>query len=138
VRGRILAVDYGTRNVGLARSDELGVTVVPMPSLPNPGRRRLLETLEALAAEHDIAEIVVGMPWNMDGSTGRAAEEAAALMRDIRSRLGLPVRACDERLSTVEAAARWNTLSPRQQRRYRSIDSLAAALILERHLRGEG
>jgi putative Holliday junction resolvase len=133
----VLAVDYGTRNIGLARSDALGVTVVPLPSLANPGRRRLLERLETLTAEHEIAEIVVGMPWNMDGTPGPAAEQAVELIDAVRSRLGLPVRGCDERLSTVEATERWNALSPRQRRRYRSVDSLAAALILERYLGGE-
>jgi len=133
-RGKILAVDYGSQNVGLASSDALGVTVRPLASLPNGGRKELLEQLRRIVEEYEIAEVVVGMPWNMDGSAGPAAQHARRLVSQIERELGLPVHSFDERLSSVEAEEEWRVLGRRQRQRYRTADSLAAALILERFL----
>jgi putative Holliday junction resolvase len=135
-RGKILALDYGVKNIGLACSDELRLVVRPLPSLPHPPKRELIARLRSVAAAHDIRALVVGMPWNMDGSRGEAASRAAALAELLERELGLPVECADERLSTVEARALWASMTRRQQQRYRTVDSLAAALILERHLGG--
>ena len=132
--GRILAVDYGAKNVGLACSDELGVTVQPLASVPNNGRRELILRLRAVAAERRVSGIVIGMPWNMDGSAGDAISKTERFADRLGSALELPLEAVDERLSTVEALEIWTAMSPRQKRRYRTVDSLAAALILRRYL----
>ena len=136
-RGKVLAIDYGSRNVGIATCDELGVTVQPLPSLPNRSRKELLRSLRSLSADHAIESLVVGLPWNMNGSAGPAVERVRAFVRQLGEALALPVETVDERLSSVEASEAWRQLSARQQRRYRTVDSLAAALILERFLRGE-
>jgi len=133
-RERILAVDYGAKNVGLACSDQLGVTVRPLVSIPNRGRRRLLVELKSAVQEHDIGELVVGIPLNMDGSSGDAARNAEHFIETLHSELGLPLKGIDERLSTLEALELWKSMSSKQRRRYRTVDSLAAALILERYL----
>ena len=135
--GRILAVDYGSKNIGLATCDELGVAVRPLPSFPNRGRRDLLACLKSEALQGAVVEIVVGLPRNMNGSEGPAAARVRRLIADLARELGLAVRGVDERLSTVEATEIWRRLSPRRQRACRTVDSLAAALILERFLRGE-
>jgi putative Holliday junction resolvase len=136
-RGKVLAVDYGTRNVGLADCDELGITVRPLPSLPNRGRKELVRRLRTVIEENRIEELVVGLPWNMNGTSGPAAERVLAFVRGLQEALSLPVRTVDERLSSVEAEEAWRALPARRQRRYRTVDSLAAALILQRFLRGE-
>jgi putative Holliday junction resolvase len=133
-RGRILALDYGAKNVGLACCDELGVTVRPLPSIPNHGRRDLVGRLRSAVREHNFARIVVGLPLNMDGSSGAAVGRVERFMEILRADLGLPLDGFDERLSTTEAADIWREMSPRQHQRYRTVDSLAAALILERYL----
>ncbi len=135
--GRILALDFGTKNVGLASSDELGVTVRPLPSLPNLGRRDLLRRLKACVAELGIDALVVGIPLNMDGTPGMAVERVRRFAQMLRQELRLPLSEVDERLSTVEAQDIWRGMSTRQQKKYRTLDSLAAALILERYLREE-
>jgi putative holliday junction resolvase len=135
--GRILALDFGSKNVGLATSDELGVTVRPLPSLPNLGRRDLLRRLKACVAELGIDALVVGIPLNMDGTLGIAVERVRRFAQLLQDELGLPLNEVDERLSTVEAKEIWMEMSARQQRKYRTLDSLAAALILERYLREE-
>jgi putative Holliday junction resolvase len=132
--GRILAVDYGKRSVGLACCDETGIAVRPLPSIPNLGSKRLLARLRRLAEEGRIDALVVGLPLNMDGSAGELAREARQFMQALEGALGLPVIPVDERLSTVEAEQLWKGMGPRQRKKYRSADSLAAALILRRHL----
>jgi len=132
--GRTLAVDYGTKSVGLAYSDELAVTIQPLPSVPNRGRRNLIARLKAAVLENNIDQLVVGVPWNMDGSSGEGVRSAERLMESLRLELGLPVQGADERLSSVEATELWNQMSARQKKRYRTVDSLAAALILTRFL----
>jgi putative pre-16S rRNA nuclease len=133
--GKVLALDYGTKNVGLACCDELGVTVRPLASIPNTGRRNLIARLRSVIEENRIQSLVVGIPQNMDGSFGDSANRVERFMAALRQELGLPLSGIDERLSTVEAQEVWNEMRPRQQRKYRTVDSLAAAFILERFLR---
>lgn len=133
-RGRILAVDYGAKNVGLACSDELAVTVRPLASVPNQNRRNLLARLRVAIQENAINELVVGIPWNLNGTPGEAVRKVEKFIQDLRAEVGLPIHSVDERLSTVEALETWNEMSQRQQRRYRTVDSLAAAFILKRFL----
>jgi len=129
-----LALDYGLKHVGLARTDELALTVVPLPSIPNPGRDKLIEKIRRVVLEHDIHVLVVGMPWNMDGSSGQAVSRVERLIEALKNALQLPVHGVDERLSTLEAEDVWRSLNPRRQKVYRTADSLAAALILRRFL----
>lgn len=133
-QGRILALDYGEKNVGLACTDELGLLVRPLPSIPNKGRRSLVARLRSVVKENDVACVVVGLPWNMDGTLGPAAGQVRAFIQLLQGELKLPLREVDERLSTMEAAELWKSMNRRQQRRYRTADSLAAALILQRYL----
>jgi len=132
---RVLAVDYGEKNIGLACSDDLGITVSPLASIPNLGPRDVLDRLRATVRAKGIERLVLGLPLSMDGTVGRAADRVERLMGNLQAELKLPVSGFDERLSTVEAMEIWQTMNVRQQRRYRSVDSLAAALILERYLR---
>jgi putative holliday junction resolvase len=133
--GRILAVDYGQKNIGLACSDELGLTVQPLPSIPNCGKRDFLNKLRLTVQTLGVQAIVVGIPLNMDGTRGEAISRIEPVIRFLKSELRLPLIEVDERLSTIEAMELWREMSPRQQKRYRTIDSLAAAFILERHLK---
>jgi putative Holliday junction resolvase len=134
-KGRILAVDYGEKNIGLACSDELGLTVHPLPSMPNLGKRDLLKRLRATVGTMGIQELVLGIPLNMDGTRGRSVARMERLMDTLRAALKIPLTGVDERLSTVEALPLWRDMSPRRQKKYRTVDSLAAALILERYLK---
>jgi putative Holliday junction resolvase len=135
LKGRILAIDYGDRNIGLACSDEAGITVQPLPSIPNLGRRDFLRSVRTTIREMDIRQLVLGMPLNMNGTRGEAFERMQHLMKALQDTLQLPTTGMDERLSTVEAVELWKELSPRRRKKYRTVDSLAAALILERYLK---
>lgn len=134
-KGRILAIDYGEKNVGLACCDELGLTVHPLPSMPNRGISDLLKKLQALVDLLDIHRLVMGIPFRLDGTQGDAARRMEQLRGKIANDLGIPVLGIDESLSSMEASELWREMSKKQQRKYRTADSLAAALILERHLK---
>jgi putative holliday junction resolvase len=128
-------LDYGVKNVGLACSDELGLTVRPLPSVPNRGRKDLLRRLKSAIEQHGVGRAVVGIPWNMNGTAGAAVTRVMKFMERAQADLGIPLSGFDERLSTTEATEIWGAMSARQRRRYRTLDSLAAALILERYLK---
>lgn len=134
-RGRILAIDFGTKNIGLACCDELGMTVRPLASVRPSSRRDLISRLRSTIRKNEIRELVVGMPLNMNGSSGNSVRMVERFVEVLRREFELPLKCVDERLSTLEAMDFWNDMSPRQQRKYRTVDSLAAALILERYLR---
>jgi len=134
-KGRILSIDYGAKNIGLACSDELRLTVRPLPSIPNRGLRDFCKKLRFTIRTMDVQEIVLGMPLNMNGTRGDSVLRMEQLMETLRESLDIPLHGIDERLSTVEAMEYWGNMGLKQQRKYRSADSLAAALILERYLK---
>ena len=127
-------MDYGTKNIGLACSDELGITVRPLPSVRLVSRRDFVMRLRLTIRENEIQELVIGIPLNMNGSAGFAVKKVERFIEALKG-LGLPLGRVDERLSTREALDLWKMMSPKQQRKYRTIDSLSAALILERYLK---
>jgi putative Holliday junction resolvase len=131
---RAMALDYGTRAVGVAISDELRLTVRPLQTLRGLGRARLIKAIGALAAEYEIGVLVVGLPLRMDGTRGEAAMRVDALIDDLRRALEVPVVACDERLTSREADDLLRERgADRQARRARS-DEIAAAIILQDYL----
>jgi putative Holliday junction resolvase len=134
LNGRILALDYGAKNVGLACSDELHLTVQPLGSVPNRSYRDLIRILKQSIKHTAAVQIVVGKPLNMDGTAGDAVHKVEHFVEKLRNEISIPVTEVDERLSTIEALEIWNRMSDRQKRKYRTIDSLSAALILERYL----
>ncbi len=134
-KGRILSVDYGEKNIGLACTDDLGLTVRPLPSILNPGKRSLLKKLRGMIQKMGVQKIVLGIPINMDGSRGDAAIRMEELKETLKAGLKIPLVGFEETLSTVEAMEFWKNMNSRQQKKYRTVDSLAAALILERYLK---
>ena len=125
--GRILAIDPGTRRVGLALSDGLGLTAQGLETFAR-GRGSLLDHLAAILAEQGVTAFVVGLPRNMDGSEGDAAGAARRLARRLQERFGLPVALWDERL-TSRAARRAYPPGSRKD-----WDQVAAVLILQSYL----
>jgi putative holliday junction resolvase len=133
-KGKFLALDYGSKNVGLACCDELCIAVQPLESLPNKKCQELIDRIQKIVLGRQIDELVVGMPLKMDGSAGEAARRVAAFIAKLAAQIHLPVRSFDERLSTVEALETWNLMSRKRRKKYRTVDSLAAACILERYI----
>lgn len=128
-----LACDVGSVRVGLARSDPQGLLAVPLPAVRADDHAGVI----AAIAEHEPIEVIVGLPLSLDGSEGPAAARARAWADDLRSRTVVPVRLCDERLTTVQAQ-RGLHAAGRTTRTSRSvIDSAAAVILLQADLDAE-
>jgi putative Holliday junction resolvase len=128
---RAFGLDVGTRTVGVALSDALGITAQALTTLRRSGLRTDLATLKRLAEAHEVSSAVVGLPLNMDGSEGPSAARSRAFGDALTKALGIPVHYWDERLSTVAAqrALRESRLSGGRRREL--VDQVAAALILQ-------
>jgi putative Holliday junction resolvase len=128
---RILALDLGTRRVGVAVSDPMGWTAQGLPTLEKKRKKELLEAIKDIVAQFDVERIVVGLPRNMNGSIGPRARKTLAFAEALRKALGIPVDLWDERLTTVAAEKSMAEGGVRPSRRRGTVDRVAAQLILQ-------
>ncbi|MGE5549560.1 MAG: Holliday junction resolvase RuvX [Bacteroidota bacterium] len=131
---RIIGLDYGEHRIGVAISDELGLTAQAVEGYTRQGRRADLAYLARLVGETGADTIVVGLPLNMNGTRGPAAEAAARFGRDLERTTGCRVVFSDERLTTVAAQRDLIALDVSRGRRRQVVDQTAAALILQGYL----
>lgn len=132
---RILGIDYGTRRLGLAISDEDETLASPLPMLRRSrSHNRDLMALRSLIRGRGIGLIIVGLPLNMDGSCGDMARNAESFAEELRKRTRLPVTCCDERQTTQEAERVLLEADLSRKRRKEVRDSLAATFILQAYL----
>lgn len=136
-QGRVLAIDYGHKRIGLAISDELGMTARPLETLARTNRRNDFRRLRELARQHEVARIVVGNPVRLDGSAGEMAEQAARFAARVQKELGLPVEMVDERLSSWEAQETSVATKTKRDKQGAGVDAVAAAVILRDYLEHE-
>ena len=127
---RALGIDVGAVRVGLALSDPLGLTAQPLAVVRRTTPERDLGAIGEIAEKHEVDTLVIGLPINMDGSEGPAAE-AARLFGRLLAPLNLPVEFVDERLSTVVAEAALLEADVRRDKRRQVRDKVAAAVILQ-------
>jgi putative Holliday junction resolvase len=135
--GRVLAIDYGRKRIGLAISDELGITTRPLQVLERTNRRDDLRRLRELAREQEVRKIVVGHPVRLDGSAGEMAREASRFAGRIRKELRIPVEMLDERLSSWEAQETTAGTQRNRDQQDAGLDAVAAAVILRDFLERE-
>ena len=131
---RVLAVDPGSKRVGLAVSDPTGTIAQALATVPAEPRETLVTRLVEIAGEQEARSIVVGLPRRMDGSDGPEAKAARALASELRQASRLPVELVDERLTTVAAERSLLEGNVRRKTRRASIDRVAATLLLQSHL----
>lgn len=132
-RGRILAIDYGRRRIGVAVSDELGLTARPLENIQRSNREADMRRLREICREQGVRRIVVGQPLHINGSTGEMAQEAERYAGRLRKGLGLPVEMLDERLTSWEAEEMVAETGRRADRR-EPLDATAAAVLLREYL----
>jgi len=127
---RCLGIDYGTKRVGLAYGDEVGVAT-PLPAVLEPaGEARWTKLGDAIKARR-ITDLVVGFPYNMDGSVGFKAKEVEAFVAELKARFALPVHLVDETLTSYAAESSIKKKDRRGVRESGLIDSRAATIILQ-------
>ena len=132
--GRILAIDYGSRRMGLAVSDPLGITAQGLETLERKNKRSDFARLERAIRLHEVKEIVVGYPLRMSGEEGTQSQKAAAFAEELRQRFQLPVHLWDERLTSAEANRLLRESELSIKKRAQAVDRMAAVLILQAFL----
>lgn len=131
---RILALDHGTKRIGVAVSDELRVIAQPLEYIAAEPFAGVLERLRQLIREREVGLILVGMPRNMDGSYGPAALKVQEFVAALRDALTVPVRTWDERLTSVQANRFLTQAEVRGRERRTKVDKTAAAILLQSYL----
>lgn len=131
---RILGIDYGEKRIGLAVSDEMGITARGIAVLERTSKKADLEAIAAAAAEHSVAAIVVGYPLRLDGSAGIQCGKVDRFIAALKDVIPLPVIAWDETLSTKEAEGLMREAGVKRRKKRGMVDRIAAALILQDYL----
>ena len=125
---RLLAVDPGSRRIGIAVSDELGMFAHARPALAGGDIAAVAEAIARLVAAEGIDEVIVGMPLSLSGSDTAQTADARTFAAELRRRLTVPVTMWDERLSSVEAG---RSVKGARRRKSGELDSAAAAIVLQ-------
>lgn len=136
---KILAIDPGSKRIGLAASDELHMTIRLLPVLQVSGLKDSVKRLASLIQEQEFHKVVVGLPFNMDGTEGEAASEARHIAEDLRKELSNLQYPCevvlhDERLTSFEAEQRARQKGVAKAKAKAFLDSVAAEVLLEDYL----
>ena len=129
---RLMGLDYGNVHVGVALSDELGMTAYPLEVIKRKDSNKLRK--EEIAREYKVDKIIIGLPLNMDDSESEISKTVIDFSENIKRRTGLPVELWDERLSTLEATDILKEAGIKVQDRKTYIDKIAASFILRRYM----
>ena len=132
-----MGLDYGSKTVGVAISDALGITAQGIETIERKEENKLRQTLariEALVQEYGVEKIVLGFPKNMNNTIGERAEKSLELKEKLERRIGIPVIMWDERLTTVEAERTLMESKVRRENRKKYVDKIAAVFILQGYL----
>jgi putative Holliday junction resolvase len=137
---RAMAIDYGTKAIGVAISDELRLTVRPLTTIRRrrQSRHQIIVQLKTLLEEHEAAELVVGLPLRLDGEMGEAAERVNAFIAELQKAIAIPIIAQDERLTSQAADELMRELGFDSKTRKEKSDEYAAAIILREYLEYSG
>ena len=132
--GRILAIDFGLRRMGLAVSDPLGITAQGLNTLESKGREKDLEKLSQLVDQYEVEQIIVGNPLHLGGGPTSMSEKAEQFAKELEKRTGLNVELCDERLTTAEAETSLREMGTRRSKSRKAVDRIAATLLLQSYM----
>ena len=131
---RYLALDHGTKRIGVAVSDELKMIAQPLEFIPTDPYDAFLTRLKQIIAEKEVELVFVGMPRNMDGTFGPAAEKVREFIAGLTPEISVPIRTLDERLTSAQANRVLLQGNVRRADRKRKVDAMAAAILLQSYL----
>ena len=129
--GRLLAIDPGTKKIGVAVSDEIQLTVKRVGVVKRTGWKKLLKEVISYVETYDARALIVGLPYNFDGTESEMSAEARRLARNFSLSLAIPVYLHDERVSTYQARGNLWARGLKGKEMEKHLDSEAAAIILE-------
>ena len=131
---RILAIDHGSKRIGIAVSDELKMIAQPLEFILAEPFADFLERLEELILDKEVESILVGLPRNMDGSYGPAAAKVQDFVTALKGALSVPIKTWDERLTSAQANRLLIQGNVRRDKRKQKVDAMAAAILLQSYL----
>lgn len=131
LKPRILGLDVGSKTIGLAVSDPLGITAQGLNTIRRKNKRHDFEQLQQIITQYEVSEIVVGLPLRLSGAEGTQSEKMRGFAEELQRRFGLPVHLWDERLTSAEANRVLRDSEMSIKRRGEVVDRLAAVLILQ-------
>jgi len=131
---RILALDHGSKRIGVALSDELKMIAQPLEFIPAQPFDNCVTRLRELLDEKEVELILVGLPRNMDGTYGAAAVQVEEFVDALKSEIPVPIKTWDERLTSAQANRSLIEANVRRQKRKQKVDAMAAALLLQSYL----
>ncbi|MFH1008067.1 MAG: Holliday junction resolvase RuvX [Candidatus Latescibacterota bacterium] len=131
---RILAIDFGSRRVGLALSDPLGITAQGLETLQIQSQEEAVERIAKITTQSEVCTLLVGLPKNMDGTASKQTEAAQAFAEALSTRTAIPVRFWDERLTSKAALRTMREMGVRTKGRKPDVDRIAATLMLQEYL----
>lgn len=131
---RILAIDHGTKRMGIAISDELRIIAQPLEFIPAEPFSKFLERLKEILRDKQVEQILVGMPRNMDGSYGPAALKVQEFVAVLKNAVTTPIKTWDERLTSAQANRFLLEANVRRDQRKEKVDKTAAAILLQSYL----
>lgn len=140
MKERVMGLDYGSKTIGVAISDELGLTAQPFETIERSGEnklRRSLARISEIVKEKNIKKIVVGLPMNMDGGSGERVSLTLEFVEKLKTRVDVPIVMQDERLTTMEADEILDESGVKKQDRKLFIDQVAAGIILREYMEKE-
>jgi putative Holliday junction resolvase len=133
---RILALDHGTKRIGVAVSDETKTIAQPLEYIPAEPFADFLKRLKELLIQKEIDLVLIGLPRNMDGSYGPAAQKVETFVAVLRTAITIPVKTWDERLTSTMANRILIQGNVRRDKRKEKVDKMAAAILLQSYLDG--
>jgi putative holliday junction resolvase len=136
--GRVLGLDVGSRRIGIAVSDPLGITAQGLETLQRRNKRQDFAALDRIVREYVVRQIVVGLPLRMSGAEGTQSDKMQGFAEDLRKRFRLPVHLWDERLTSAEANRLLRETELSIEKRAKAVDRMAAMLILQGWMESRG
>jgi putative Holliday junction resolvase len=131
---RVLAIDHGTKRMGIALSDETATIAQPLEFIPAEPFNDFLARLKQLIVDKQVDQILIGMPRNMDGSYGPAALKVQEFVAVLKETIAVPIKTWDERLTSAQANRMLIQADVRRDKRKQRVDAAAAAILLQSYL----
>ena len=135
---RVLGLDVGSKTIGVAISDPLGITAQGLETIRRKNKRLDFEQLGRLVEDYEVSEIVVGYPLRLSGAEGTQSQKMQGFAEELRKKFGLPVHLWDERLTTSQAQRLLKEAEVSIEKRGKAVDRMAATLILQSWMEAKG
>ncbi len=131
---RLMGLDYGDSRTGVAVSDLLGITAQGVESIKYTGEKQLLQRLKEIINEYQVKKIVIGLPLNMNATSGQRVEKTKKFIEKLKAEFGLEVVTIDERLTTVASHRAMTELGVNKNKKKNLVDMMSAILILQMYM----